>query len=345
MFLSIIITVYNIPEEFLRECIESCLHQNIDKSDYEIICVNDGSTNNSLLILREYESKNINVRLLSQENMGISGARNSGIKIAQGDYVWFVDGDDYIADNSLGKLKDIAFGMNVDRLHLGRYHFIESLSNEKRKAYKNGSLKTNHRVDTIFATSSLYKRCFLKENHLSFRCEMKMAEDLVFNFEVDQIIHTESKVDDIFYFYRILENSLSHNSNKVLFAQKFIEAHLTGCKIVKNYYDNNTVKKIKTIRYLHNDLGQVMIKISYLNFDEARKHLKDILDSRLVPYKKWCSKGMSLTLYTNIYSFFLASVCRLSTVRVFFWVIRVYEKIWSSKIKKRVEKYVKNKFG
>ena len=200
MFLSIIIPVYNIPEEFLRECIESCLHQNIDKSDYEIICVDDGSTNDSILILREYESKNINVRLLSQENMGISGARNSGIKIAQGDYVWFVDGDDYIADNSLGKLKDIAFGMNVDRLHLGRYHFIESLSNEKRKAYKNGSLKTNHRVDTIFATSSLYKRCFLKENHLSFRCEMKMAEDLVFNFEVDQIIHTESKVDDIFYF-------------------------------------------------------------------------------------------------------------------------------------------------
>ncbi len=338
MFLSIIIPVYNIPENLLRECIESCLKQNISKSDYEIICVDDGSTNDNLSILREYENENQNIKVITQKNLGLSGARNSGMEIAQGDYLWFVDSDDFIAENSLQKLKKIAIEKNVDRLHLGGYHFIEFLSEAKLNEFKTGTLKTNYRVNTVFATRSLYRHSFLKENNLKFRCEVKTGEDQVFNFEIDQIKHTESEIGDVFYFYRIRENTLSHSSNKIEFANKFIKAHLTGCKIVKSYYDNAKVKKFKTIRFLHSDLSQIMVKISLLDFTQAKIYLNELLNSKLFPYKKWNSKGILLTLYTNLYSFFLATICRTSTFKMFFWILRCWSRFWTSKIKIKVEK-------
>lgn len=343
MLFSIVIPIYNLPEYLIRECIESCVNQDISPSDYEIICVDDGSTDNCVLVLNEYKAKYSNIRVITQENMGISGARNTGIDNSQGIYIWFVDGDDFIAENSLGKLKRIVNETNVERLHLGRYHFHESLSNDERSAYETGVLRAKYNGATIFVTSSLYKKSFLKENNFRFRCEMNLAEDLLFNFELDQVKHDESKVDDIFYFYRIRENSLSHSSDKTKFAKKFIESHLIGCKVVKSYYDKDIVKKVKTVRYLHNSLGQIMIKISQLDHKQARKYLNEILSNNLFPYKKWSLKGLVFTFYTNVYSFFVASICKLSTLKILFWMIKLYSKIWSSKTKKRIEKWIKKK--
>ena len=105
MILSIIIPVYNV-EPFVERCIRSCEAQNIAKNKYEIICINDGSKDNSLKIISRIADEFPNIHVFSQPNAGLSAARNHGMRVAKGDYYMFVDSDDWIAENCLGMLTD-----------------------------------------------------------------------------------------------------------------------------------------------------------------------------------------------------------------------------------------------
>ena len=100
--ISIIIPVYNI-EDYIEKCIKSIIYQ--DYENLEIILVNDGSTDNSLKICEKYSKKDKRIKILSQENQGLSMARNNALKVATGDYIWFIDGDDYIEENSFEIIK------------------------------------------------------------------------------------------------------------------------------------------------------------------------------------------------------------------------------------------------
>lgn len=92
MFLSFIIPVYN-TERYLDVCISSLLHQDLPHSDYEIICINDGSTDHSLDIMKKWESEAENVVVIDQRNAGVCTARNTGLDKAVGDYIWFIDSE------------------------------------------------------------------------------------------------------------------------------------------------------------------------------------------------------------------------------------------------------------
>ncbi len=95
---SIIIPVYNV-EEYLAECIDSILSQ--DYNNIQILCINDGSTDNSLKLLEKYAKKDRRIKIFSQKNQGQGIARNVGIKNATGDYIMFIDPDDWILPNTL----------------------------------------------------------------------------------------------------------------------------------------------------------------------------------------------------------------------------------------------------
>ena len=88
---SVIIPVYNV-EPYLRECLESVIHQTL--REIEIICVNDGSTDNSLRVLEEYQGRDDRISVISQDNQGLSAARNCGMRYAGGEYIYFLDSDD-----------------------------------------------------------------------------------------------------------------------------------------------------------------------------------------------------------------------------------------------------------
>ena len=101
MKLSIIVTVYN-KEKYLKKCLDSCLNQEkTTQGDYEIVVINDGSTDNSLTMLKEYADKHPFVKIVDQQNQGLSMARNNGVKECTGDYFWFVDSDDWISSSSV----------------------------------------------------------------------------------------------------------------------------------------------------------------------------------------------------------------------------------------------------
>lgn len=102
MKLSIVIPVYNV-EPFIRGTLDSIYKQGVDESLFEVIAVNDGTPDNSMAIVEMFADAHTNLAIINQKNQGLSAARNSGIKVAKGDYIWVVDSDDSITENSISQ--------------------------------------------------------------------------------------------------------------------------------------------------------------------------------------------------------------------------------------------------
>lgn len=115
MLLSIIVPIYNV-ERYLRKCVDSLLRQDLSTEEYEIILVDDGSPDRCGVICDDYASKYENIRVIHRENGGLSAARNSGIEVAQGKYIQFVDSDDYLDPNVMKTLVDKIESGNLDVL-------------------------------------------------------------------------------------------------------------------------------------------------------------------------------------------------------------------------------------
>ena len=113
MMLSIVIPVYN-SERYLRECLDSVRRQTF--GDFEVICVNDGSTDGSAAILEEYANRDLRVKIMEQKNAGASAARNVGLSVATGKYVYFLDSDDWIVDDAMERCIAICERDNLDQL-------------------------------------------------------------------------------------------------------------------------------------------------------------------------------------------------------------------------------------
>jgi len=120
---SVVIPVYN-TYKYLPECLESVINQTL--ADIEIICINDGSTDFSSKILEEYASKDKRIKIISQNNQGLSCARNRGLEIARGEYIYFLDSDDKITLTALEELYDIAEKNKLDIIYFDAQVFFEN---------------------------------------------------------------------------------------------------------------------------------------------------------------------------------------------------------------------------
>lgn len=170
MFLSIIIPIYN-DEKYMSECIDSCLDQDYPSSDYEIICVDDGSTDRTPEILQEYAKNHVNIRLIFREHVGYGG-RAVGFSEARGEYIWFVDHDDIVAPNAVKELaaatKDHS---EYDRIAFPCYEFYYSLKPKELELIRKGSLQSNsnRNVHIFYVWSSIIKKSFIDMNQISPR--------------------------------------------------------------------------------------------------------------------------------------------------------------------------------
>lgn len=184
MLLTIIIPVYNI-EKYIHRCLNACLNQDFPLSEYEIICVNDGSTDNSLEILREYEKKYSNIKIIDKENGGVSSARNTGIEVANGQYIWFVDGDDWINVGVLPLINRLIQlspkdpdGVLFPAKLVSDYEISPVKDTECEYEFTlNGVLKNQYANSVWFRW---FKRKFIIENSLYFDTTMKYGEDTLF---------------------------------------------------------------------------------------------------------------------------------------------------------------------
>lgn len=184
--LSIIIPLYNV-ENYISKCLYSCIHQDLKESDYEIIIINDGSTDNSVHIANKIAQDHSNIKIILQNNKGASAARNTGLKYATGKYIWFVDSDDYISKNILAKITDILLHSNLEIIWLmwQRVNEKREILKREKKIIKNkeeeivsGEYFLNNIIGQCFyAWAFIFKRAFLIENSFKFR-ENIIFEDI-----------------------------------------------------------------------------------------------------------------------------------------------------------------------
>lgn len=200
--ISIIIPVYNV-ENYLVQCLESVIQQ--DFSDYEIICVDDASTDNSGNILDAYEKQYNEIRVIRHvKNRGLSAARNTGVEQARGKYVWFVDSDDMICSNSLAQLYSMAETNKTDMICFNLSYYEEdkiiiepcNVCDKSERIYLGKELFCICVHDEIWQESvciKFFKRSFLIANQIKF-CEGLLHEDVLFSFlcimQAERVINT-----------------------------------------------------------------------------------------------------------------------------------------------------------
>lgn len=210
VFFSIIVPVYNV-EDYLEQCLDSILKQNY--SNFELILVNDGSTDSSLKICKNYQQQYHQIRLIDKENKGVSEARNVGLAAAEGDYILFMDSDDYWTGNdALLNLNALIEESNPDLiLHEESRFFSDKDVNCKynQKFLKNlkGSFKENV-LDLVYYDlyaaapwDKVVRRSILIDNQLFFPPGRK-GEDIEWSGKLMYFIDTFSVYSKSFYMYR-----------------------------------------------------------------------------------------------------------------------------------------------
>ena len=253
---SIIIPVYNV-ESYLRECLDSVLHQTF--KEWEAICVNDGSTDGSLRILEEYAAKDSRFKVVSQANGGLSAARNTGMDNATGEYILFLDSDDWLEHSALETI-DAAIAGEDMICFSGRRYFEESKTFNQPdiltdKTYTNGMDYYNENAllprDFAFVCVVLraYRRTFLKGKRLRFK-EGVYHEDNLFTPMACYHAGHVRQIPDYLYNYRVRASSItdSHQTKRL---RDFltIANELAEFFIQKKEFDKTVVYRAITHHY------------------------------------------------------------------------------------------------
>ena len=274
--LSIIIPVYNV-EKYLNECLDSVIEANIENT--EIILVNDGSTDNSREICESYSQKYDFIKLVNQENGGLSAARNTGIQKAEGDYLWFVDSDDFIEKNSiLNIFKQIE--KNVDIIFTSYRRVYPDNSTFEYKAFNEDDNFDVEPFEYLYllgnvsyaAVRFIVKKELLIKNNIFFLkgiyhedeewtpriiCKAKsfgVVMDIVYNYRVgnpNSIIgkpNAKKVKDKIFIctrFNKLLKNNLSDKKKKFIISR--IVHNYIGALNEYSIYSKETRKELKQL--------------------------------------------------------------------------------------------------
>ncbi len=201
--ISIIVPVYNV-EKYLSKSLESLINQTF--RDIEIICVNDGSTDGSGKILEDFARKDSRIKVICQENSGVSAARNSGIEAAQGRFVMFLDGDDYYTRDACKIAYDTICTDNSDIAVFGmieKYGIFYKGGRVNRSIKK--ALKTKNPDLWKFQTfcwNKIYRIEFIKKNNIKFPIGVKNSEDGIFSLICLFNTSKFSFIDKSLYVYR-----------------------------------------------------------------------------------------------------------------------------------------------
>lgn len=245
MRISIIVPVYNV-EKYIEDCIKSILAQTFD--DFELILIDDGSTDSSYSICYTYSKSNKKIKLLKKENGGVSSARNLGLEQATGEYIAFIDSDDYVAPNYLENLissiepktefvfsglRYFAFGKEQDNVHLEHYSW-NLMQEHDFLNFLQQPLQTS-------PCAKLYLHSVIKDNNLRFDKSLSYAEDKDFNLKFFRHISNAVSISYSGYFYRQdVEGSLTKKKHEKVFQYKCLHWEMKREICLKRHF--NSVK-------------------------------------------------------------------------------------------------------
>ena len=227
---SVIVPIYNV-EKYLEKCINSLLSQTLE--DIQIILVNDGSKDNSGNIAKEYEKNNKDrVIYVEKENGGLSDARNYGLKYATGDFIAFLDSDDYIEKNAYEEMYNKAIEENADYVECDFiWEFHNKIRVDKQYPYKNK--KEMLSFVRVVAWNKLIKRQLITDNNLEFPKGLRY-EDVEFTYKLIPFINKFTYVDKPFIHYVQREGSIANVQN-----ERTAEIFTVLDNVIEFYKENN----------------------------------------------------------------------------------------------------------
>ena len=233
---SVIVPIYNV-EKYLEKCINSLLSQTLE--DIQIILVNDGSKDNSGNIAREYEKNNKNrIIYVEKENGGLSDARNYGLKYATGDFIAFLDSDDYIEKNAYEEMYNKAIEENADYVECDFiWEFPNKIRVDKQYPYKNK--KEMFSFVRVVAWNKLIKRQLITDNNLEFPKGLRY-EDVEFTYKLIPFINKFTYVDKPFIHYVQREGSIANVQN-----ERTAEIFTVLDNVIEFYKKNNIYEEYR----------------------------------------------------------------------------------------------------
>lgn len=318
MKLSIIIPVYNV-EQYVRDTLDSIYNQRYNENEFEVIVVNDGTPDRSMEIVSDFVKEHNNIHIINQTNQGLSCARNSGLNIAKGEYIWFVDSDDKLSSNSI---KLVITNSQETPADILGYDLM--LVNEKthKKEIQNIVLKKKYIYDkykNCFDVANyvhnapiqrfLYKREFLKKNQLFFYPNI-IHEDIEFNvrafFRAQSILmKKESPYEYLIRSTGSIMSSLDMRSvkSKIIIINSFIQ------------FKNNNAKDKKSKLFFNNAILFVVTSIlkSKQNSPDYKQFIKKYTYLfRKLAWRSFCSNIFAFQIKKS-----LISICILIHPKLF----------------------------
>ena len=284
--LSIIVPVYNV-EEYVEECIKSLLKIPIENK--EIIVINDGSTDRSIEIINNLKNKSIII--INEVNKGLSAARNTGLKYANGEYILFIDSDDYIiSPQVVDKMVNVAIKNRCDIVSGNGYVFfneskkfpihknIESVVNKRMngKEYLKYFIKQNSFKPMVWL--NIYKKSFIEDNKFIFK-DGKYHEDIEWTIKVLLKAKNVVSLDNIFYIYRQREGSITRGRDFTKHSIDLIEICFECMDLVK--YESDV--ELKTL------VQDEMMDTMFWAIMRARKKNKNFFKEEIlknIPYDR-----------------------------------------------------------
>lgn len=261
MDISIIVPVYNVVD-YVDRCIESIINQSM--SEYELIIIDDGSDDGSREKCKEWAQRDSRIILIEQSNQGVSAARNRGITISQGEFIVFVDGDDYLDKTFLNEMMKcfgeypqteiVACGYKYDNggkiSDYGFFKFDKVLTSSDRdelicRAIGVYDEKIDRKTHIGVPWAKIYRRSFIEKNSIRFDMDMPRMQDLIFNIRCFKNINFVRYIDKPLYYYVFRQQSTANG-----YSLSYVEqAKLILLAMNKELYDWNSERVKETVSY------------------------------------------------------------------------------------------------
>lgn len=288
--ISIVVAAYNV-ENYIEKCLESLIAQSI--KDIEILVINDGSRDNTVKIANEFTQRDKRVRLISQENGGLSAARNTGVNYASGEFIAFVDGDDYLDKSMYETLYKKISTDNIDLVVCGfkKVWLDEDANKLREKEYYfnkdllNGNILENflckHDEPFVVAWNKLYRTDIIKKNGLYFE-NRAFFEDVGFMPRYLYFCNSVEVVNGALYYYIQREGSITRSYNPII-----DESLINTMNVLKTFFKESPYEKYCEV--VEARLWIYLINYSLENkksVKRKKRQLNSLSDSyNLLPFK------------------------------------------------------------
>lgn len=312
--ISVIIPFYN-EEERISRCIDSLIAQTF--KDFEILLINDGSTDNTAKIVEKYAENHKNITLINQKNSGQGAARNNGIRKSQAPYITFVDADDYVDCEYLNMLYESLIRNNSDISICN----ITKITKGKKKDYDNYNNLFDNKIKNYMIShpgpvARLYKKELFTNNNIYF-LEGIIYEDLGTIPLLGLYAHTISHINVTLYSYVIRENSTMRIQN---FNKKIDDIFIVIEHLDKEFAKRTNGEYNDVLEYLYIEHLLYSATLRYIQFKDVRKKyinkIRNIIDNKFPNWKKnQILKRKSLKFKIVVHLAYYKKICLLSIIK------------------------------